>query len=230
MRKYTGSRSYPNGIALTEGLRVKIASSTLALAGAGDRSIGTAERLTLATETKAAIIGRQIDGTVSMVASGAISAYTDVYGAASGKITSTPGGEYMGLALEAASGDGSIIEVLQREAPANYSVTEAHTADDTLTAAESGSTHTTYGASGTVVFSLPAAVLGMWFRFVVGAAQELRIDPNGTETISLPSTGVAGAAGKYLTANAAGESVVLFCASAGTWAVAGFTGTWTAEP
>jgi hypothetical protein len=108
-------------------------------------------------------------------------------------------------------------------------VVEAHTADDTLTAAESGSVHTSVGAAGTVVLTLPAATVGLEFRFYVGAAQELRIDPNGSETISLPSTGVPGAAGKYLTANAAGETVHLVCAVAGSWAVYGYTGTWGAE-
>jgi hypothetical protein len=107
---------------------------------------------------------------------------------------------------------------------------EAHTGDDTLLASETGSIHTSYGAAGTVVLTLPAAVVGLEFFFVVGAAQELRLDPSGTETISLPSTGAAGGAGKDLTANAAGESVHLVCVSAGTWAAFGFTGTWTAQP
>lgn len=106
---------------------------------------------------------------------------------------------------------------------------ESHTADDTLTAAESGSVHTNAGASGTVTLALPAAAVGLEFFFGVRVAQELRIDPAGTETISLPSTGVPGAAGKYLTANAAGETVHLLCVAAGTWAVMGYTGTWTAE-
>ena len=106
---------------------------------------------------------------------------------------------------------------------------EAHTADDTLTAAESGSCHTNTGASGTVVLTLPAAVVGLEFFFGVGAAQALRLDPDGTETISLPSTGVPGAAGKYLAADAAGETVHLMCVVAGNWAVMGYTGTWTAE-
>lgn len=108
-------------------------------------------------------------------------------------------------------------------------VVEAHTAGDTLTTAESGSVHSNKGASGAITLALPAATVGLEYFFYVGAAQELRIDPNGTETISLPSTGVAGAAGKYLTANAVGETVHLFCGEAGTWAVLGFTGTWTAE-
>ena len=108
-------------------------------------------------------------------------------------------------------------------------VVEAHTTDDTLTVAESGSIHTTVGAAGTVVFTLPAAVTGLEYFFKVGAAQELRIDPDGSETIALPSTGVQGAAGKYLTANAAGETVHIISDADGTWSVYGFTGTWTAE-
>lgn len=106
---------------------------------------------------------------------------------------------------------------------------EAHTANDTLTASESGTAHTNTGASGTITLVLPPATVGLRFVFAVGAAQQLRIDPNGTETISLPSTGVAGAAGKYLVADAIGETVDLACLIAGSWQVLGYTGTWTAE-
>ena len=106
---------------------------------------------------------------------------------------------------------------------------EAHTAGDTLTTAENGTMHTNTGAGGTITIVLPAATVGLHYYFQVGAAQELRIDPNGTETISLPSSGVAGAAGKYLVADAVGESVHLVCGIAGTWGVFGYTGTWTAE-
>jgi len=102
-------------------------------------------------------------------------------------------------------------------------------ADYTVLASESGKTFSTDGAAGAVVFALPAATPGLKYDFYVGAAQELRIDPNGSEQISLPSTGVPGAAGKYLTANAVGETVSLKCVEAGVWAVFGFTGTWTAE-
>lgn len=106
---------------------------------------------------------------------------------------------------------------------------EAHTADDTLTAGESGTVHTNTGASGTITLDLPAAVVGLEFFFYVGAAQELRLEPDGTETISLPSTGVPGAADKYLVADLAGETVHLVCAVAGSWSVMGYTGTWAAE-
>lgn len=104
----------------------------------------------------------------------------------------------------------------------------AHTADFTLTATDNGTGHTNTGASGAIVAALPVATVGLRFSFSVGAAQELRINPSGTETISLPSDGIPGAAGKYLTANAIGETVMLECFIAGNWTTRG-NGTWTAE-
>jgi len=99
----------------------------------------------------------------------------------------------------------------------------------TLTVEENGKLFSTKGAVATVTFTLPAATVGHRYSFYVGAAFELRIDPDGTEVISLPSDGVAGAAGKYLTANAVGETVEIVCCEAGSWACFGYTGTWTAQ-
>lgn len=113
--------------------------------------------------------------------------------------------------------------------PSIKRVVEKHTAGDTLLAAETGSHHSNTGASGTITIVLPAAVAGLEFWFYVGAAQELRLDPNTTETIALPSTGVQGAAGKYLVADAVGEYVRLVCETAGAWLAFPYAGTWTAE-
>lgn len=97
-----------------------------------------------------------------------------------------------------------------------------------VTPTDNGKTFSTEGASAQVTFSLPAATVGQWYSFVVKATQELRIDPNGTETIALPSTGAQQAAGAYLTADANGESVSIVCVKAGEWNVMSYTGTWTA--
>lgn len=113
-------------------------------------------------------------------------------------------------------------------ATGNAGAVQTKVADYTVTAADSGRTFSTVGASGAVVFSMPPAVPGLRYRFYVGAAQELRIDPNGTETAGLPSSGVQQAAGAYLTANAAGETLDLQCVVAGSWAPFGYSGTWTA--
>lgn len=103
------------------------------------------------------------------------------------------------------------------------------TADYTLTVADSGSIVSNVGAAGTVVNSLPAAVPGLKYGLRVGVAQALRFDPNGSETMSLPGTGVVQAAGKYLTCSTIGCVLFVECIVAGTWSVISSTGTWTAE-
>lgn len=102
---------------------------------------------------------------------------------------------------------------------ANYTV---------LAKADNGKTFTNQGAAGAITFALPAATVGQWYRFVVKAAQELRIDPNGTETVSLPS-GVQQAAGKYISADAVGERITVECVKAGEWDTTEGVGTWSAE-
>ena len=98
-----------------------------------------------------------------------------------------------------------------------------------ITEAYSGGIFTNEGASGAAVFALGAAAVGVELTFRVMTAQELRIDPSGTETIALPSSGAQGAAGKYLTADAVGEWVKLLCVKTGQWHVAGYAGTWAHE-
>lgn len=106
---------------------------------------------------------------------------------------------------------------------------EAHTTGDTLLAEESGSIHTNTAAGGTVTLVLPGASVGLEFLFAVGATQELRIDPAGTQAICLPSTGVPGTGGKYLASSTVGSALHLVCMVASVWHVVGFSGTWAAE-
>lgn len=102
------------------------------------------------------------------------------------------------------------------------------TADYTIVKdTDNGKTFTNEGASGAITFALPPATVGQWYSFVVKAAQELRIDPNGTETIAL-DTGVQQAAGAYITANAIGERIDVECVKAGCWETKSPVGTWTA--
>ena len=103
---------------------------------------------------------------------------------------------------------------------------EAHTGDDTLAAAESGSVHTNLGAAATVTLTLPAsAAAGTVFSFAVQAAQELRIDP-GTAAIRDDSGQTAG---KYKSANAVGACLSLVADANGDWATTAKNGTWTEE-
>lgn len=97
---------------------------------------------------------------------------------------------------------------------------------------DNASVHTNNGATGAVVITLPpasAANIGLRYTFSVATAQALRADPNGTDTISLPSTGVPGAAGKYLGSSTIGATVDLACLKVGNWSVLGYTAAWVAE-
>ena len=223
-----GGVTYPGASALEPYRRVKLASGNLTYSAASDEDVGVTESRTFAAAEVVSVLPAICDKTVRMVGAAAISAGADVYGAASGKVTGTPGGRYIGLAVTACTADGAQFEVMRRER-SNLRAVTARTADFTLTAADSGSVNTTDGAGGVVVCSLPVATVGQTFLFRVGAAFDLRLDPNGTEKISLPSTGVPGTAGKYLAADANGESIQIICTKTGEWSVFGHTGTWTAE-
>lgn len=95
--------------AIGQHLRVKT-SGALAVAGATDISLGTMD-LPCVEAGPCSVRLRTAEGTRKMVASGAISKNASVYGAAGGKVAST-GSVFEGTAMEDASADGDVIEVL----------------------------------------------------------------------------------------------------------------------
>ena len=98
-----------------------------------------------------------------------------------------------------------------------------------VNAAYAGAIISNLASGSAAMFNLPAALAGMEFYFYVLAAFELRINPDGTETIGLPSSGVQQAGGKYITADAVGEYVHIICAKAGQWETLDYRGTWGVE-
>ena len=113
MRVQKGSQTYPSNSALAEGLRVKLSSGYLVAAGAEDRELGNMDTLALSTDSVGAVIPAHVEGSIKMVANGAITQYSDVYAAADGKISTTLGGNYIGVALNASGADGDLIEVIR---------------------------------------------------------------------------------------------------------------------
>lgn len=113
MSQYTEgpTKAFPiSSTAIGQFLRVRNPAS-IALAGANDVSLGTMEASTQTTDTSATVRMANSAGTRCMVANGAIAVGSPVFAAASGKVAST-GAIYEGIALEAASADGDVIEVL----------------------------------------------------------------------------------------------------------------------
>lgn len=106
---------------------------------------------------------------------------------------------------------------------------EAHTASDTLTATETGSVHTNYGATGDIVLTLPSAEAGLEFEFKVMAAYKITVTAASGDTIRL-GTSSATSTGGSVWADAVGESVRLTALDATQWVTTGGTaavGTWT---
>ncbi len=116
--------------------------------------------------------------------------------------------------------------VIPYEAGGVKKIIEAHSSDDTLTSAESGSVHSNLGAAGTVTLTLPSsAVEGTIFTFAVQTAQELRIDP-GLATIRDDSGQTAD---KYKYAINIGASLTIVADSNGDWITVAKNGAWSEE-
>lgn len=111
------TKTFTAGGALSQFARVKLSSGVLAAAGVGASDdgveIGVVEYPTFASGDVATVRLRSSMGTTKMIAAGAIAAGVAVYGAASGKISTTVSGGITGISMEAAGADGDVIEVLR---------------------------------------------------------------------------------------------------------------------
>lgn len=188
----TPTRTFTAGGALGQYLRVKISASKLALAGAADRSIGTMPAPAFADGDPATVTLRNKMGTRRMIANGAVTAYTNVYSAASGKVSAT-GIYYEGMALEAATADGDVIEVLTLE-DGPESVTTVASAGSTQSdaAALTGKTNNVTGADGTKGVLLPDVAIGETIEvYNAVATNGLKIYPPTSGTINGGSANAA---------------------------------------
>lgn len=134
---------------------------TFALCGAGERAVGSVCAYA-ASGNPVTVDLLSSGGTHRLMASGAITALALVYAAASGKISSTPSGPPLGVALHAASADGDIVEVLafglEQPGGAN-SVAAAGSAQGDAAALNLGF-NTVSAADGTKGVILPTGVAG----------------------------------------------------------------------
>jgi hypothetical protein len=104
------TKTFTTGGAVTQYARLSYSSSVVTNAGADAPGVGTAE-VDAASGEPVAVRLWTAEGTRKMIANAAISSGAPVYAAASGKVGAS-GNLYVGRALEAASADGDVIEVL----------------------------------------------------------------------------------------------------------------------
>lgn len=108
-----GPKTFTAGAAVTAKTLVKLSSGQVVpnTATNADEPVGVAlHDADSGEEVTVDLIGH--GKTMEMTASGSISEGASVYAAAGGKIGTTSANRRIGIALQAASGDGSIIEVL----------------------------------------------------------------------------------------------------------------------
>jgi len=102
----------------------------------------------------------------------------------------------------------------------------ARTTDQTLSGTtDTGILTTNTGAAGQITSSLPAATVGLTYKYAVTVAQNLVVDAAGTDTIRLGSSVTA--AGGNLTSNTIGSTLTIVCVKSGEWFVMSHEGTWT---
>jgi len=95
--------------------RVKISTSTVMYADAGETGIGVVQAaVDYSEDARACIRLDNPGGSSKMTASGIITAGASVYAANDGKISATANGEPVGTSVEASGADGDIIEVIPK--------------------------------------------------------------------------------------------------------------------
>jgi len=103
--------TFPNNANLTRGTRVKLSGGYLLAAGATEDELGTIADDVQTTDEVAAVVPFNFGGVKQMVCSAAVTQYATVFAAASGRVAAT-GTLRRGIALQAGSAAGAIIDVL----------------------------------------------------------------------------------------------------------------------
>ena len=110
------TKTFKTSAAIPQFARVKYeAAGTVAVAGVADKDIGVATREAFASGEAIAVRLRSAAGTMKCIAAGPVTNGAEVNTAASGKVddAAASGSFNMGIALDAATADGDIIEVLR---------------------------------------------------------------------------------------------------------------------
>ncbi len=111
----TGCKTFEADAAITQYARVKLDSDgKVTTAGLTDKDIGTATRAAFAAGDLIAVRLRSAPGTHKMIVSEAVAAGATLYTESDGEVqdTAQATGFQIGTALEAATADGDVIEVL----------------------------------------------------------------------------------------------------------------------
>jgi hypothetical protein len=166
-------------------------NSVLEYADALDVELGSLRRKHVSTglgsSDVAAVVLPNAQGTVKLIADGAISQFADVYGAYDGKVSATANGNKIGVALSAATADGDELEVLRlsgasQSSPADYVEIFDHfvnyTADDkwSLVTTTDGSVTLNDEKNGTVSITTAVVTADNEGAFIKSVAEVFKFE------------------------------------------------------
>jgi hypothetical protein len=177
-------KAFTSGAAIGQYLRVTLSSGTLALAGADAPGIGTTETPSFAASEPQTVRLWSAQGTRKVVASAAITAGAIVYAGAAGKVSAS-GNHALGRALESATADGDIIEMM----PFNSDLGAARVLRTRFTTAQ-------VNAGATVLTALPG------LRYRVHDCAMIAIGGNAATATTIDLLGTQSASSVKLVANA----------------------------
>lgn len=106
-----------------------------------------------------------------------------------------------------------------------FTTTEAHTADFTLTADNTGGSFSNDGATALITFNLPNAAVDLVFTFVVNDTDGIAIDAAGTNTIRLGE--VISAAGGIVSSTQIGSVLTIQGVNDTEWNATTIIGQWS---
>lgn len=190
-------RTFTAGEALEKDTLVRLSGSTLdtiVYCDAGEEPLGVTRKAAAnADATTPVKLWGSGRGTFTLQAAAAITVNAKVYPAASGEVTSTPGGPCIGFALQAASAQGELIEVAPiaaLSAPRAAANTETLAAGKTLVIGDAEFQFLDAGGAGRTIV-LPAEALSAGLKFVIvntsDAAEILTINDDAAATIATPT-------------------------------------------
>lgn len=172
-----GIKTFRAGVAIGQFVRVKLVSGVLQIAGAGEVGIGITQAEAFAANDPIAVKLWSAPGTFKMIASAAITSGAEVKPMASGKCDDSGTDLSLGVALEAASANGDIIEVVP------VRVFDAVTSDSIVAdSADHENTTTEAAFDKSVPIAANSVAAGDCFH--IRAAVNVS-DNNGSDTLTL---------------------------------------------
>ena len=254
----TGTTALIVGDATTSGVRLDLESGDLAVREGDDSAYANARALALMVgSTQDVGLGRLSAG-IAKVTDGSTGLGKLQVANGTGALPAITGAdldsgiafEIVGGGVSIASNGGEKLRVEPTQVSVYVSLTSngstiygfrrapwPYTADQALTSGQhSFSTMSNAGASGEVIMTLPGAVAGTEMRFIVEAAQYLRVKAatgdliRGTRNANVVAGTIeSSATAGYWRSNVAGAWIQVEGVDATTWQVVGIGGTWTID-